>query len=800
VRREKLMNTIIIKLSAVAALLVVTSACTIKSDALSGKPSSGIAAAPAKEDLLKLKELARTRETTRRMAHRTKGALFEISKEAFTPGKRFLYGAIIGKTSLSNLPYGMSLGPAIVELTRDHSSIYFFLSHHRIIKDSDGSAHDLVEKFPIISETEKSVVIDPAGSSSRMNLFFGSAGIALKLDTSLVQDLKNEDGVYSWNFTGRYMLEKESELTKMLSLPPDPTISLHMFLRPHVEKAESDTFRYKKAMLPFQVFMAKTLYYDEKGEETKPTQYAIHWDTSRKIRFKLSNSVPKEYRSHVAAGLLEWNKAFGAPVIEVDDKGTDAKMTSATETVVFWDPEHKTANKLAMAQIVNDPVTGEILKSGIYIGGGLLIKQLDALFIKKIQTRPDEDQNDKQPATTTEKTKKQLEKIMLAAMQDAHQPKHHMNIRFGGLGMSGAACMFPDLPGFSHANHAGHTHPGDKEPENDKPEKPESDYTPDPEEAKLVKEYEEFVGSYIKFTVMHEVGHALGLRHNFKGSLSIKGEEKSTTVMDYVVPDSHNLTLGQYDLDAIKNLYISKTEEPPTADYLTCTDEHANGSKSDPECNRFDTGDPLEFYSKILSSTMQSLETKFDLLTALDSLSTAAGAIEILSRYFRPDAIYKNPAKKLEARNLFASYMDKAAIEKASDPKLLKFHNWARKFAKTAIAKSVNKRLSEVSYVPEGTEKLLFEDYERWISDNSNIMPIEARRIMVGSLTLPAVLNGGRLMSFKTLENLREEIKDRINTLEKADPDTDEAHYDNSLRIIEERNLLKLINQAMTAY
>ena len=34
---------------------------------------------------------------------------------------------------------------------------------------------------------------------------------------------------------------------------------------------------------------------------------------------------------------------------------------------------------------------------------------------------------------------------------------------------------------------------------------------------------EEFVGAFMKFVTMHEVGHTLGLRHNFRGSTDTPG-------------------------------------------------------------------------------------------------------------------------------------------------------------------------------------------------------------------------------------------------------------------------------------
>ncbi|MBX7099387.1 MAG: zinc-dependent metalloprotease [Myxococcaceae bacterium] len=93
-----------------------------------------------------------------------------------------------------------------------------------------------------------------------------------------------------------------------------------------------------------------------------------------------------------------------------------------------------------------------------------------------------------------------------------------------------------------------------------------------------------YIETEIAQLVAHEIGHTLGLRHNFKGSLT------SSSVMDYLTSDADVALggLGQYDLDAIHYLYGQTTFAPPQP---FCTDE---GRVFDPQCDLFDTGaDPL---------------------------------------------------------------------------------------------------------------------------------------------------------------------------------------------------------------
>ncbi|MFP2932891.1 zinc-dependent metalloprotease [Pyxidicoccus sp. 3LG] len=90
--------------------------------------------------------------------------------------------------------------------------------------------------------------------------------------------------------------------------------------------------------------------------------------------------------------------------------------------------------------------------------------------------------------------------------------------------------------------------------------------------------------------VAHEIGHTLGLRHNFKGSFS----RPSSSVMEYLLMADtvYRDTPGPYDVAAIRYLYgLSSTlpQEP------FCTDEDTS---VDPDCMRYDRSeDPLHLWS-----------------------------------------------------------------------------------------------------------------------------------------------------------------------------------------------------------
>jgi hypothetical protein len=176
------------------------------------------------------------------------------------------------------------------------------------------------------------------------------------------------------------------------------------------------------------------------------------------------------------------------------------------------------------------------------------------------------------------------------------------------------------------------------------------------------QEKEKLVAQGLKLVAMHEVGHTLGLRHNFKGSAfrsladmndvaKTSQSGGSTSVMDYIpaniMPkgrpqgEDYAAHLGPYDVWAIDYGYRPLPGGTPEAErgelakiagrsgepaLAFATDEDTEAGDPDPFSNRFDFGsDPVEFARTRAALVAELMPQIAERLTAAQADGEAPG-------------------------------------------------------------------------------------------------------------------------------------------------------------------------------
>jgi len=328
------------------------------------------------------------------------------------------------------------------------------------------------------------------------------------------------------------------------------------------------------------------------------------------IIFWIEKTVPHKYRQPVREGIAEWNKAFEKAgwinAIEVRQQPDDAD----------WDPEDINYNTFrwitadagfAMGPSRVNPYTGQILDADIIF---------DADFLKFWKEEFETLTPDDVAAMTGGPLDRPADTSVKAFGLARKQPECRLSTGMASQMAFGTAAILTRA---------------------------------DAKESVELKE--KLIMQGMKEVTMHEVGHTLGLRHNFKASkmLSLKDVNDSTktrehgmvgSVMDYnpsnIVSkewkqgDYYPTTLGPYDYWAIEYGYkpltggttgevkelekiASRSGEPQLA---YATDEDTVGSDPDPNSNRFDLGaDALE-YAKMRAQVVQEIVPELTKRTA----------------------------------------------------------------------------------------------------------------------------------------------------------------------------------------
>jgi hypothetical protein len=328
--------------------------------------------------------------------------------------------------------------------------------------------------------------------------------------------------------------------------------------------------------------------------EKKDPQAALS-EPVKPIVFWLDKNIPQRYRKAVEAGVLEWNKAFerigfkGALEARQQPDDADWDNMDSVHASIRWFVGADVG--FAIGPSHTDPRTGEILDADI---------GMSDVFARGSRRFVVED-----VGTSSEQRLAELSRQWQAPGTGGARHQAYCNYAAEAAAEMGFALDLLEARG---------------------------ELAPDSPEA------EAFVQAVIKDTIMHEVGHTLGLKHNFKASTTVTRQQLqdrsytdqhgiSGSVMDYNAynlpvrgerqGNFNNTTLGAYDYWAIEYAYrpldpaaevqelarIAARNSDPALAFADDADAGGFGPNEgiDPLANRFDLGDdPLAYYQKRL--------------------------------------------------------------------------------------------------------------------------------------------------------------------------------------------------------
>jgi len=303
------------------------------------------------------------------------------------------------------------------------------------------------------------------------------------------------------------------------------------------------------------------------------------------VKYYLKN-IPEDHKESFKLAFDAWNQKFiettGRKLIRyefVDIEDPRSKFLIPGDiryNILEWDLVND-ATYGGLGPSIANQFTGEILSSNILVQGPRIIEIYQKWF--KVSEKIQELQSQGREFLAQE----ELKSFLLSREIETRKSKGQLKLTLQGKA------------GFN-------IHSQDRPYEDPVIQKEDFDLIP------VGVSYEDYMRGYFMDLVAHELGHNLGLRHNFKGNLSAgEGDPQqgkvSVSIMEYLGRSFRYLDeIGPYDAEAIKYGYMGVL---PTITDGFCTDEDVpdlQNTKLSAECSRDDaTSDPFGYFLRRLN-------------------------------------------------------------------------------------------------------------------------------------------------------------------------------------------------------
>lgn len=394
--------------------------------------------------------------------------LLAIPKSGFN--KDYLFTASLIPQEAAATSKGLAGKIVHFELYPDAVDLYE--STKGLVVTEDLPARRLLASFPIIRQDDNSVVVD---FNKGMRRVFtqswtdgGTDGLA-EHDTTLEVP---ESRVFEMRTDGDQLIIRQSVQTRSRAADQDieAQYEARYYLSPYspgnyVGKEPNKTDeRYERFF--------ETEGQIEPGTGRMSTRIA-RFDISQPVQFYYSANTPPEYVDAVKDGILYWNSVFGREVIKASKAPDGVTAPDAHYNIIQWVPWDRAG--FAYADVLLDPLNGESKHGQVYMTSAFT-------FVGKARAR-----------------------ALLRAFEQVAGPKkddkkgaQNLTLPF----LSSAECCEGNPRAFA------------TQMANGLQAMLATGGLDDPAVLRVSQDY-------VRETVAHEVGHILGLRHNFAGSLGV---------------------------------------------------------------------------------------------------------------------------------------------------------------------------------------------------------------------------------------------------------------------------------------
>lgn len=437
-----------------------------------------------------------------------------INKSALE--KEFLlFGNMIPQTQE---PTSHGMKGRVVAFRRSGNSVFMLEATQGHVVSTSLPATLILANFPIIAETADSLVIDfnrgmneafvdgdwyafdeggntyvDSTASERIHTSFISsvAQVGNALEVRQIAQIPEQAASQLQIQTGSNSPSKDPAKPQSLSLqlvPGQTNLNSYEF-RYYIEPYHPNPNYSPRESSDFSRVGFFTVNPQVEASSGRTTTRITTWDLSKPVVYAVSANTPKEFHDAVKEGALYWNKVFGKEVVQVIDAPAGVTAPDPQYNVIQWVEDDSAG--FAYADGLADPRSGELLHAQIFMTSVFGVE--GALRMPKLLRE--------MPQSATG-TSGQFRPSFMQSSELCDRP-FDQTITQAVTQLRSKGVTAPAV-------------------------------------------YLKAGQDYVRSTVAHEVGHTLGLRHNFAGSLASTASPDEVDKMfnDYIL--NGTIPSGQY--------------------------------------------------------------------------------------------------------------------------------------------------------------------------------------------------------------------------------------------------------------